>query len=77
VDRAAAAAHAAFESRVWRDTPPAERIALLRKFNTLREDNADRIAELITAENGSAAWFTRPSPSERVCSNLFPQTHRG
>ncbi|MFI2472227.1 aldehyde dehydrogenase [Nocardia xishanensis] len=59
VDRAVAAAHASFESRAWRDTPPAERIASLRRFNTLREDNADRIADLITAENGSAAWFTR------------------
>ncbi|MVU75925.1 aldehyde dehydrogenase family protein [Nocardia sp. ET3-3] len=59
VDRAVAAAGASFESRVWRDVAPAERIALLRKFNELREEQADRIAEVITAENGSAAWFTR------------------
>ncbi|GAB2508244.1 aldehyde dehydrogenase [Nocardia heshunensis] len=59
VDRAVAAAHASFESRVWRDTPPAERIAVLRKFNELREEQAEQIAELITAENGSAAWFTK------------------
>ncbi|MFB8007790.1 aldehyde dehydrogenase [Nocardia sp. NPDC056000] len=58
VDRAVAAAHASFDSRVWRDTAPAERITVLRKFNELREEQADRIAELITAENGSAAWFT-------------------
>ncbi|MFD6351502.1 aldehyde dehydrogenase [Nocardia tengchongensis] len=58
VDRAVAAAHTAFESRVWRDTEPAERIAMLRRFNELREEQAHRIAELITAENGSAAWFT-------------------
>jgi aldehyde dehydrogenase (NAD+) len=59
IDRAVTMARTAFESRLWRDIPPAERIALLRRFNTLREDEADRIAELITAENGSPAWFTK------------------
>ncbi|MBF6132090.1 aldehyde dehydrogenase [Nocardia otitidiscaviarum] len=59
VDRAVAAAHTSFENRVWRDIAPAERIAVLRRFNELREEQADRIAELITAENGSAAWFTK------------------
>ncbi|MBU3067037.1 aldehyde dehydrogenase [Nocardia sp. NEAU-G5] len=59
VDRAVAAADSAFESRVWRDTPPAERISMLRHFNALREAQADRIAELITTETGSAVWFTR------------------
>ncbi|MEV6359414.1 aldehyde dehydrogenase [Nocardia asteroides] len=58
VDRAVAAAAAAFDSRVWRDTPPAIRIATLRRFDELRAAQADRIAALITAENGSAAWFT-------------------
>ncbi|MFI1916549.1 aldehyde dehydrogenase [Nocardia sp. NPDC020380] len=59
VDRALAAARAAFDNREWRNTPPADRIAVLRHFNKLREENADRIAELITLENGSASWFTR------------------
>ncbi|MFE5283734.1 aldehyde dehydrogenase [Nocardia sp. NPDC056611] len=59
VDRAVAAARTAFDSGEWRDTPPSERITVLRGFNELREEQADRIAELITAENGSAAWFTR------------------
>ncbi|MFC9436873.1 aldehyde dehydrogenase [Nocardia sp. NPDC057030] len=59
VDRAVAAAHASFEGRAWRDVSPAGRIAVLRRFNELREEQNDRIAELITAENGSAAWFTR------------------
>ncbi|WP_216897403.1 aldehyde dehydrogenase [Nocardia alni] len=63
VDRAVAAARAAFENRVWRDTPPAERIAVLRRLATLREENADRIADLITLENGSASWFTRAGRS--------------
>lgn len=61
VDHAVTAAHAAFESRGWRDTPPAERIAAMRQFNKLREEQGERIAEIITAENGSAAWFTKAS----------------
>ncbi|MFD8418573.1 aldehyde dehydrogenase [Streptomyces sp. NPDC059466] len=58
VDRAVDAARTAFEEGVWRDTPPAERLALLRRFNALREADAEKIAALITAENGSAGWFT-------------------
>ena len=59
VDRAVAAARASFEAGAWRLTPPTERIALLRRFNALREQNAEKIARLISLENGSAAWFTR------------------
>lgn len=58
VDQAVAAAAAAFDSRVWRDTPPQRRIEVLRRFDELRAAQADRIAALITAENGSASWFT-------------------
>ncbi|MFF7051769.1 aldehyde dehydrogenase [Streptomyces griseorubiginosus] len=59
IDRAVAAARASFERGEWRLTPPAERIATLRRFNTLREENAEKIAHLISLENGSAGWFTR------------------
>ncbi|KUM67637.1 aldehyde dehydrogenase [Streptomyces griseorubiginosus] len=59
IDRAVAAARASFEKGEWRLTPPAERIATLRRFNTLREENAEKIAHLISLENGSAGWFTR------------------
>ncbi|MGI5397351.1 aldehyde dehydrogenase [Streptomyces sp. CA-251251] len=58
VDRAVAAARASFESGVWSSTPPQERLAVLRRYNELREQNAEKIAALITAENGSAGWFT-------------------
>ncbi|WP_428957166.1 aldehyde dehydrogenase [Streptomyces sp. cg35] len=58
VDRAVAAARAAFEEGTWRETPPLQRVAVLRQFNALREANAERIASLISAENGSAGWFT-------------------
>ncbi|GGT73355.1 aldehyde dehydrogenase [Streptomyces atratus] len=59
VDRALAAARASFEAGVWRLTPSAERIAVLRRFNALREENAEKAAHLISMENGSAGWFTR------------------
>lgn len=59
VDRAVAEARASFEAGEWRLTPPKERIATLRRFNDLREQNAERIAHLISLENGSAGWFTR------------------
>ncbi|MGX1365296.1 aldehyde dehydrogenase (NAD+) [Streptomyces canus] len=59
IDRAVAAARASFEAGEWRLTPPAERIATLRRFNALREENAENIANLISLENGSASWFTR------------------
>ncbi|GAA2217340.1 aldehyde dehydrogenase [Streptomyces nogalater] len=59
IDRAVAAARKSFDEGVWRRTSPAERIAVLRRFNALRESNAEKIAELISLENGSAVWFTR------------------
>ncbi|WP_033347431.1 aldehyde dehydrogenase [Kitasatospora aureofaciens] len=59
VDRAVAAARASFDEGTWRRTPPLERVAVLRRFNALREESAERIAELTATENGSAVWFTR------------------
>lgn len=63
IDRAVAAARESFDRGVWRLTPPAERIALLHRFNALREENAHKIAHLISLENGSAGWFTRAGQS--------------
>ncbi|MFD0412280.1 aldehyde dehydrogenase [Streptomyces sp. NPDC127108] len=59
VDRAVAAARVSFDKGEWRLTSPAERIAVLRRFNALREEHADKAAHLISLENGSAGWFTR------------------
>ncbi|MEV7570195.1 aldehyde dehydrogenase [Streptomyces tanashiensis] len=59
VDRAVAAARASFDTGAWRLTPPERRIALVRRFNELREEHAEKIARLISLENGSALWFTR------------------
>ncbi|MFJ5223116.1 aldehyde dehydrogenase [Streptomyces sp. NPDC088400] len=63
VDRAVAAARASFDAGVWRATPPAERIAVLRRFNALREGNREEAAHLISLETGSAQWFTRAGQS--------------
>lgn len=59
VDRALAAARRSFEAGEWRLTPPGERIAVLRRFNALREESAEQAARLISLESGSAGWFTR------------------
>lgn len=67
IDRAVAAARKSFDEGVWQATPPAERIAVLRRFNALREENAERIAELISLENGSAGWFTRAGQPGLTC----------
>ncbi|WP_369214903.1 aldehyde dehydrogenase [Streptomyces flavofungini] len=63
IDRAVAAARASFDAGVWRLTPPAERIAVLRQFNALREANAERIADLTSREGGAPRWFTRAGQS--------------
>ncbi len=59
VDRAVAAARISFDAGVWRTAPPRQRISVLRRFNALREENAEKVAHLISLENGSAGWFTR------------------
>ncbi|MEY9962695.1 aldehyde dehydrogenase (NAD+) [Streptacidiphilus sp. MAP12-16] len=59
VDRAVAAARTAFDEGPWPHTSPAERIAVIRRLDALREERAAEIAALISAENGSAGWFTR------------------
>ncbi|MGW2282778.1 aldehyde dehydrogenase [Streptomyces sp. NPDC001770] len=59
MDRAVTAARESFEAGGWRLAPPAERIAVLRRFNALREEHAEKAADLISLENGSAGWFTR------------------
>ncbi|WP_410572311.1 aldehyde dehydrogenase [Amycolatopsis sp. cmx-4-61] len=73
VDRAVAAARQAFDDGPWPHTPPAERIAVVRKLAALREKRADEIAALISAENGSALWFTKagqPSLTRQVDAYL-------
>ncbi|MFI6645374.1 aldehyde dehydrogenase [Streptomyces sp. NPDC050504] len=67
VDRAVAAARASFDAGTWRLVPPAERIAVLRRFNALREEHAEPIARLISLESGSPGWFTRAGQRGLSC----------
>ena len=59
VDRAVAAARAAFES--WRRVPPVERARYLFKFKGLLEDNFEELARIVTLENGKTLPESRGS----------------
>ncbi|MFC4035965.1 aldehyde dehydrogenase [Streptomyces polygonati] len=59
VDRAVAVARSAFDEGTWPTLAPEARQALVRRFNELHAARATEIAALITAENGSPAWFTQ------------------
>ena len=52
VDRAAVAAHAAFESSDWRSLSASARGEMLRRLGDLIASNADRLAETETRDNG-------------------------
>ncbi|MFE2543864.1 aldehyde dehydrogenase [Actinacidiphila glaucinigra] len=59
VDAAVAAAREAFDHGPWPRTDPKERQEVIRRVNALREARSDEIAATISAENGSAGWFTK------------------
>jgi acyl-CoA reductase-like NAD-dependent aldehyde dehydrogenase len=59
VDAAVAAAREAFDNGPWPGTDPKERQEVIRRLNALREARADEVAAAISAENGSAGWFTK------------------
>jgi aldehyde dehydrogenase (NAD+) len=59
VDRAVAVAREAFDHGAWPRTPLPERQEVIRRLNALREARADEVAAAISAENGSALWFTK------------------
>ncbi|MGH8223847.1 MAG: CoA-acylating methylmalonate-semialdehyde dehydrogenase, partial [Woeseiaceae bacterium] len=50
VEKAIASAEAAFPA--WRNTPPLKRARVMSKLKVLLEENADKIAAMITAEHG-------------------------
>ncbi|XVV14905.1 aldehyde dehydrogenase [Actinoplanes sp. CA-131856] len=80
IDRAVEIAREAFENGPWPRTAPADRIAVLRRYNELREQRADEIAEVIAAENGSALWFCKagqPGLSRQANSYLKAATELG
>jgi len=57
VDRAVAAARAAFEKGPWRDMLPADRQALLWKLSDLIEKHMDELAELESINNGKTKFM--------------------
>jgi aldehyde dehydrogenase (NAD+) len=59
IDRAVAVAREAFDQGSWPHTTPQQRQEVIRRLNTIREGRADEIAAAISAENGSALWFTK------------------
>ncbi|MBR7825713.1 aldehyde dehydrogenase [Actinospica sp. MGRD01-02] len=59
VDAAVAAARKAFDHGRWPRTRPEERQEVIRRYEALRAARADEIAAAISAENGSAGWFTK------------------
>jgi acyl-CoA reductase-like NAD-dependent aldehyde dehydrogenase len=58
IDLAVAAARKAFDEGPWPKMTPAERREVIARFDKLHAARKDEIADLITAENGSARWFT-------------------
>ena len=58
IDLAVAAARKAFDEGPWPRMSPAERREVIARFDKLHAARKDEIADLITAENGSARWFT-------------------
>jgi acyl-CoA reductase-like NAD-dependent aldehyde dehydrogenase len=59
IDRAVAVAREAFDRGPWPRTTPRQRQEVIRRLNTLREARADEVSAAISAENGSALWFTK------------------
>jgi acyl-CoA reductase-like NAD-dependent aldehyde dehydrogenase len=59
VDAAVGAAREAFERGPWPRAAPGERREVVRRYEAVRVARADEIAAVISAENGSAGWFTR------------------
>ncbi|MFC9286010.1 aldehyde dehydrogenase [Streptomyces sp. NPDC057052] len=58
VDLAVATAREAFDHGPWPRLVPAARQEVITRFNALYAERAEEIADLTTAENGSARWFT-------------------
>jgi phenylacetaldehyde dehydrogenase len=57
VDRAVAAARAAFEKGAWADMLPADRERLLWRLSDLIEKNADELAEIESLNNGKTKFM--------------------
>ncbi len=70
VDRAVAAARAAFVASEWRDIGPHERSALLWRLADLIEANADELATIETHDNGKPYFEARRIDLPSVVENF-------
>ncbi len=70
VDRAVAAARAAFDDGRWSRRYLPERVAILDRLADLLEDHADELARLETAQTGSAYKLRRDSDLPFAIDNL-------
>ena len=59
VDRAVAAARAAFEDGPWASAPAAERGKLIQRLSQLIAENADELAELESLDNGKPVTLAK------------------
>ncbi|BBZ03792.1 aldehyde dehydrogenase [Mycolicibacterium chitae] len=59
IDDAVRAAHAAFESGVWRDAPIHERARILNRFSDLIDENMEELYRLETLNNGRPITETK------------------
>ncbi|HKT94125.1 MAG TPA: NAD-dependent succinate-semialdehyde dehydrogenase [Paraburkholderia sp.] len=89
-DARAASDAAARAFPAWRDTLPAQRAAVLRRWHALIVENADELGQLISREQGKplhegrgeamygasyVAWFA--DEATRIYGDLIPQQQRG
>ncbi len=77
------AARRSFDDRVWRDTTPAHRAAVLRRVAELLERDHEVLARLVTAEVGSPISLARtlqtatPAVNFRWCADAAERGPRG
>lgn len=58
VDRAVAAARAAFDKGQWRNSSPQERAATLRRFSAEMKKRQPELTSLVSRQNGMPAWLS-------------------
>lgn len=58
IDRAVAAARAAFDGSGWRDVPVTERTAALRRFGEALQRRKAELTQSVSRQNGMPAWLS-------------------
>lgn len=58
IDRAVAAARAAFDGSGWRDLPVGERAMALRRFGAALQRRKVELTQAVSRQNGMPAWLS-------------------